>query len=107
MIDDVPDGVNIYDFGVKKIRYGLVPLIKYLGSQNPDAILVAMWPLTIITILAKIISKTKSTLVISEHTTLTRTPIAKGLIHIILLKLTIKYIYPFADNIVAPAVRCA
>ena len=56
LLDDLPDISRVIDLHAARIRNAFLPLVQYIRKERPDAIIVAMWPLTIIGILAHRIS---------------------------------------------------
>ncbi|BCX13125.1 MAG: glycosyl transferase [Thermosynechococcus sp.] len=58
---------TILDLGVSRGRNVMLPLIRYLRQRQPDALLVAMWPLTAIAPLAARIAGFRGKVLVSEH----------------------------------------
>ncbi len=59
--------INLKILNAKKIKYSLIPLTTFFLINKPDIIVTAMWPLTSITILSKLISFKKSKLITVDH----------------------------------------
>ena len=78
LLSDIPSAARIVDLKAARIRSTLWPLVKYLIHERPAAILVAMWPLTGIAALAKLVAKFPGRLVVSEHNALSFTPAYRG-----------------------------
>lgn len=93
----LPDGVNVVDLGVSRYRSALYPLIRYLKSAKPEVLLAAMWPITIIAIIAKWLSRQKIRVIVSDHNTLSNSYADRGVLHRLFLRLSMKMVYPFAD----------
>ena len=72
-LKDASPKVNIVNLDTSRVLNGIFPLSKYLNKENPDAILSAMNYVNIATVLAKLISKSDTKVVLSEHNNLTET----------------------------------
>lgn len=92
--------INIISLNCHRLRESAVPLGRKLKQNNYSAILVAMWPLTIIAIVAKILAFSNSKLVISDHTHLSTSRVSELNVPLWYLKFTIRIFYRFADYIV-------
>jgi glycosyltransferase involved in cell wall biosynthesis len=68
----VPSGVRVIDLRAPRLRRAILPLGRYLRRERPDALQVNMWPLTIVGILAGMLARTRTRVVVSDHVTLTR-----------------------------------
>ena len=49
LLEQVPSGTNVVDLGAPRIRDLPVKLLRYLRRRRPDAIIVNVWPLTLVT----------------------------------------------------------
>jgi len=78
LLDQVPSGVRVVDFGASRVRKSLWPLVRYLKQHKPDVLLASMWPLTTMAVVASMISGYQGRVVISEHNALSRTRQADG-----------------------------
>lgn len=96
----IPEVIEIFDLQVEKMRYGIFPLFRYFRKNKPCAVLVAMWPLTIITSFAKILSGIKSSFILSEHNHHSSTPLYKVGFNRFLIPFSMKLVYPFSDMVV-------
>lgn len=99
-LSDLQEGINVIDLKVNKIRVSLFPLIRYLRHAQPNVLLAFMWPLTIIAILARILTGSKTRIIVSEHTTwslsqITSTPFGRWKV-----ANTMHLAFPFADHVV-------
>lgn len=68
----LPPEVRVIDLRAPRIRYNLRPLIRYLRRHRPAALQVSMWPLTIIGIIARMIARVPTRVVVSDHAVLSR-----------------------------------
>jgi glycosyltransferase involved in cell wall biosynthesis len=69
--------VKVVDLKVGRVRWALGPLVRYLRSRRPSAMLACMWPLTILAPLARMIAKVPARLIVAEHTTWSRSELLK------------------------------
>lgn len=92
--------VNVFDLKAKRVRNFVFPFISYLRSRRPSVVLVAMWPLTVLAVVAVCLSKLKPRIVLSEHTTISKIPFANNYIKRLFLRLTIGIFYNLADEVV-------
>lgn len=93
--------VKIVDFKLLNIRPSILKLTRYLKCQNPDVLIAFMWPLTIVAVLANFFAgKYKKTkIIVTEHCSWSTMP-KKNYIFQSVMKLSIRLIYPFANNLV-------
>lgn len=100
LISDVNKKVNIVDLSVKNEKkefFGLLKLRSYIRNEKPDSLLCIMWPLTIVGVIAKLISFSQVNLVLSDHTTFSKTPWIKNKIKRLIFRLSINIFYPLAN----------
>jgi glycosyltransferase involved in cell wall biosynthesis len=93
----VPQGSRIFDLEVARFRDTVMPLRSYLKEQRPSVLLAAMWPLTVVAIIAARLSRTGTRTVVSDHDTLSVSYRHKGTIHLALLRVSMALTYPLAD----------
>ena len=94
---------TIKNLNVKKTRYLLLPLAKYLWQANADIIIAAMWPLTSLTVLAWLLTFKKGRLFVSDHNQLSVScqHELKHKQNLTQLANWIKWTYPQATGIIA------
>lgn len=92
----VPDGARIVELCVERIALGVVPLRRYIVANRPDLLIAAMWPLTVIAVLATRLLRHRPRLILSEHAPLSRQYAERRR----WLRLTIALAYRLADGIV-------
>lgn len=102
----VPAAVHIFDLHAPRVRQALTPLIKYLRARRPEAVHAAMWPLTIIAIIAAKLSGTKARVVVSDHSILSL-QYARSRLTMLALRATARLIYPWAAVRVCVSKGCA
>jgi glycosyltransferase involved in cell wall biosynthesis len=66
---EVESGVQVVDLGAPRIRWVPGPLLRYLRSARPRAVLGCMWPMTVVLVLARMLSRVPFRLVVAEHCT--------------------------------------
>lgn len=86
----------VHDLGVKRARQVPFALASYLRSHRPDALLVAMWPLTTIAPIAARLSGFSGHIVVSEHAILSAQYAKWGRAHHIALRASMAFGYRFA-----------
>lgn len=97
----VPDDCNITFLDCNNFRSSIYPLTRYMFKNRFDITLAAMWPLTVITILASRLSFNKSKIFVSEHTILSGY-IPKGFsFKKLLINITSSIFYLFAHGVIA------
>ena len=93
--------VKVIDLQVKRLRGTLIPLVRYLRNHRPDALLANMWPLTAIALWGRTLARVTTRVVVAEHTTWSRDPIARSVLGRWKVKTTMHHTFPRADGIVA------
>jgi glycosyltransferase involved in cell wall biosynthesis len=92
----VPSAAEIVDLKARRLLAAILPLARYLRRRRPVGLQARMWPLTVIAILARLVARSKTRIVTSDHVALTeqyghlRTTFAS-------LKATVRAFYPLAD----------
>jgi glycosyltransferase involved in cell wall biosynthesis len=97
----VPEEINVISLEVGRLRNVVYPLSKYLRKSKPDYILAAMWPLTSYAIISWALSGKIGKMYVSDHVQLSVAAVHEIHISKLYLKSFIKFIYPFADGIIA------
>ena len=101
LLASLPSDATIACLGAKRLRQSVVPLVRYLQSARPNALLVAMWPLTAIAIVAARLAHFRGRIVISDHNHLSTANLAKGRLYMAGLGLSMRLAYPMADTRIA------
>jgi glycosyltransferase involved in cell wall biosynthesis len=94
----LPPQVNVIDLRAPKMRMGLLPLMRYLRRTKPRSIHVSMWPLTTLTVAAHRLARSRSRLLLTDHTTLSKHFEHLGYVQSWLMRLSIRLTYPLADE---------
>tara|TARA_R110000851_G_scaffold289629_1_gene443783 strand:- start:10313 stop:11416 length:1104 start_codon:yes stop_codon:yes gene_type:complete len=101
LIDFLPDTSRAFDLKAPRVRHAFIPLVRYLREQKPDAVIAAMWPLTVVVPLAAKGAGFKGRVIVSEHSPLSLAYSGKGSLHRKIMKLSQRLCYPLADVVVA------
>lgn len=100
LLSQVPDRVRIVPLGARRLRDAIAPLRAYLRAARPEAMLAAMWPLSVVAILAAMGLRPRPRVVIAEHAALIEQYRA-SMATLTFLRSSIRLTYRFADAIVA------
>jgi len=100
LLDGLPDSSRVIDLRAARTRNAFLPLVRYIRKERPNAMIVAMWPLTIIGVLATRLSFRPVKLLLSDHNYLPSTPYGKGVSGLV-MTITMRLLYPMADSVVA------
>jgi len=100
LLSDALSQFSVVDLGVKRARQVPLALAKYLRNERPDALLAAMWPLTAIAPLMRLVGY-RGRIVVSEHSLLSMQYDIRGRVHQTLLRGSIAVSYRLADALVA------
>lgn len=68
----VPEEVRIIDLEAARLRDTLRPLIRYLRRDRPYALHAMMWPLTVLAVVAKLLARTRTRIIVSDHIALSK-----------------------------------
>ncbi len=66
----LPPEVRVIDFKTTRIRATLMPLVRYLRRERPDALHAQMWPMTVLGVLAHRLARSDALLMISDQVAL-------------------------------------
>jgi glycosyltransferase involved in cell wall biosynthesis len=101
LLDQLPAGARVVDLQVARVRGLLGPLVRYLRRERPDALLAAMWPLTVVAPMAARVADFRGRVVVSEHSPLSIAYGSKGALHRAVMRMTQWVCYPLANARVA------
>jgi glycosyltransferase involved in cell wall biosynthesis len=93
--------VNVVDLKVSRMRGAIFSLVRYLRSIQPAALLACMWPLTVLAILARVLSRVPTRVVVAEHTTWSRSELLSRFTIGWQVRTSMYHFFPKADAIVA------
>lgn len=100
-LSQVPKNINIVNLNVSRVALSLLPLVRYLRKNKPYALISAMNHVNIVAILATKLALVKTKVLISEHSTLSRSLMHPENFRSRLLPFFMKIFYPLADKIIA------
>nr|WP_255762557.1 glycosyltransferase [Halomonas alkalisoli] len=92
---------SVHDLACERIRYSPLALARYLRRHRPDALIAAMWPMTVLAPLAARFSGHACAVLISEHNTLSEQYRGWGRVHRGILRLSTACGYRLAKARVA------
>lgn len=95
-----PD-VNVVDLGVKRLRWALLPLVRYLRQSRPAALLALMWPITVIALWARSFALVPTRVLVAEHCTWSKSELLTHSLVGWLVRTTMHHSFPRANGIVA------
>lgn len=93
----LPPDVRVIDLQAPRIRDVLMPLVRYLRTEQPQGIQIFMWPLTVVGVIAHRIARSRARLVLSDHTTLSRQYAHLAGLRAWLMRRSIAWTYPRAN----------
>ena len=97
LLAQLPEGASLVDLGAPRIRSAFLPLMRYLRDRKPQALLAAMWPLTVVAPLAARAVRFRARVAISEHSPLSLAYAGRGRAHRLVLRGSTRLAYPWAD----------
>lgn len=92
--------VHIVDLKVKRMRGAILPLVRYLQNSKPDAMVAAMWPLTVVAVIARKFAFVTTQLVLAEHVTFSASRVESPLQKLV-MRGTMRFFFPSAEAVVA------
>lgn len=95
-IADCDKRIKLINLNCNYYRDSIKPLRNYISKSKPNSILVGLWPLTAYAILASLLTKHKVKVIVTDHSILSESPIAKKIINLLFLRLSISFLYPFS-----------
>lgn len=101
LLSDLHPDIRVVDLKVQRMRWALPALVRYLRRARPAAVLAFMWPLTVIALWARTLSRAPTRLVVAEHTTWSRSELLKRWSVGWQIRASMHRFFPKADAIVA------
>ena len=71
-LSDLLPEVHVVDLKAPRVRWAVVPVLRYLRRARPAALLACMWPLTALVLFARALAGVRTRVVVAEHTTWSR-----------------------------------
>ena len=97
LLELLPEGATVHTLEAPRVRNALWPFVHYLQARRPDAVLAAMWPLTVIAPIAARLVGLQGKVAISEHAPQSLSYAHRGAFHHALMKTTMWVGYRLAD----------
>ncbi|WP_199456730.1 MULTISPECIES: glycosyltransferase [unclassified Marinobacter] len=99
LLDQLPAEARVFDLRASRVRKGFLPLVRYLKSEQPDALLASMWPLTTLSVVAARAALYTGKVVVSEHSALSCSPQNAGLSGMA-LRASMRWVHAHADGVI-------
>lgn len=90
--------VTFLDLKCKKEKDCILPLRRYLQVAKPNILLIGMWPLTVYGTLANLLGFNSTKVVVTDHSILSKSPVARKLSKRLFMRFSIAALYPFAST---------
>ena len=101
LLGQLDPAVRVIGFESRRIRGSLRPLATYLREARPDALLAHMWPLPLIALWARFLSRSRARVVGVSHTTWTRSELFEHPLTRFNIKISMRTFYRYLDGMVA------
>lgn len=98
---DLRPEIRVVDLKVKRLRWVILPLVRYLREARPSVVLVLMWPLTVSALVARAMSRVPTRMIVAEHTTWSRSELLARWSVGWQVRTTMHRFFPAADGVVA------
>lgn len=100
--DDLTSQVTVHDLRCNRVASSLLPLKRYLEQYRPEVLISFMSHTNVISIWARMISRWRPCLIITEHNNMTaRRRASRRKLSTSILYFLLGYFYPYADAVVA------
>lgn len=100
-LSDLRPEVRIVDLKIVRMRWAMLPLVRYLRQAQPTAALAFMWPITVAAVLARTLARVSTRVVVAEHTTWSRSELLARWSLGWQVRNSMHHVFPRADAIVA------
>ncbi len=92
--------IRVVDLNLRRMRSALWPLVRFLRREKPDALLAAMWPLTVMAVAARRFALARTRVYVAEHTTWSQSPIVRAWPARTLIRSSMRLLFPGADRVI-------
>ncbi len=99
-LEHLNKNIKVIDLNVNKIRYSFFKLIKFFYLSNSSIFLVSLWPLTSISVLAKLFCFKKIKIILFEHQILSKSYLNKRQRTSFILKFLINSTFYFSYKVI-------
>lgn len=100
-LTEVADGVRVVDLQAPRVAFSIPPLIRYLRSEKPSTMLTALSHAGVAGALATLLAGTRTRIIVSEHSTISRSVVRNVTPAVRLALLLVRWAYMRASGIVA------
>ncbi|MDO8775166.1 MAG: glycosyltransferase [Burkholderiaceae bacterium] len=100
-LTDLRPEIRVVDLRIKRMRWAMLPLVRYLRQARPAVVLACMWPLTVTTLWARALARVPSRVVVAEHTTWSRSELLSRWGVSWQVRTSMHHVFPHADGVVA------
>ena len=97
-LEEARKAFPVTDLAIPRVRFLLPKLVSYLKTHRPDALIAAMWPLTVVAPLAQRMARSPCRVLVSEHGMLSAQYRDWGALHRAMLKLSTGVGYRLAHH---------
>ena len=98
LLEEARKAFLVTDLAVPRVRFLLPRLASYLKTHRPDALIAAMWPLTVVAPVAQRVARSPCRVLVSEHGMLSAQYRDWGVLHRAMLMLSTGIGYRLADH---------
>lgn len=95
-----PD-VVVSSLNVKRARNLVIPLRNFLKDRRPDVVIAAMWPITMLAVLAWVLSGRHGRIFVSDHSQMSISAVQELKVSEIFLGVSMRLTYPLATGIIS------
>ena len=100
LLEIIHPDVCVSELKVKRSRFLLLPLRTYLKERRPDVVIAAMWPITVVTVLAWVLSGRHGRVFVSDHSHMSISAVQELKVPVVFLGASMRLIYPLATGII-------
>ena len=101
LLEQLPPSSEVVNLNAPRVRNAFFPLVRYLKGSRADALLAAMWPLTVVAPLAAKTAGFSGRTIVSEHSPLSLAYANRGWLHRQAMRYSQRIAYSRADARVA------
>ncbi|MBW8312215.1 MAG: glycosyltransferase [Rhizobium sp.] len=107
LMAELPEGASVVSLDAGRVRNAILPLARYLRRSPPQAMLAAMWPLTVVAVASARIAGFRGRLLGSEHSPLSLAYAGRGSLHRWFLSASQRWAYQRLDAVIGVSVGVA
>ena len=107
LLAELPRGSSVVSLDAGRVRSTILPLARYLRMSKPQALLAAMWPLTVVAVVSARMAGFRGRLLGSEHSPLSLAYAGRGALHRVLLSSSQRWAYRRLDAVIGVSLGVA